>query len=227
MSACPPTCPAARRSRDEQTPSGTEVRSGRGGSGGVGRRRRLGSRSLVPVPDDARINPVLAVPTHAVYQAKHVVRPVDGIRPDRQPRPEGGGTTQAGRRRDDPGRTRKAAGRPRPEGGGTTQAGRRRDAPGRTRKDSEGGGTTQAGLGRRRDDPGRTRKAAGRRSDSRQREGGLDPDPTHGGTQPAHPDMARWHVPPYRRDSPLSMAAIPAPRVGSLARDSDLVTRIL
>ncbi len=46
----PPISPAARRSRDHQPPSGTEVLSGPGGPGGMGRRRRLGSRSPVPVP---------------------------------------------------------------------------------------------------------------------------------------------------------------------------------
>ncbi len=43
-----PISPAARRSRDRQPPSGTEVRSGPGGPGGMGRRRRLGSRSRAP-----------------------------------------------------------------------------------------------------------------------------------------------------------------------------------
>ena len=55
--------PAARRrrSRDRQPPSGTEVRSGPGGPGGVGRRRRLGSRRPRPGAGDVCVNPGLGV----------------------------------------------------------------------------------------------------------------------------------------------------------------------
>ena len=53
----PPISPAARRSRDRQPPSGTEVRSGPGGPGGIGRRRRLGSSSRPrPGAGDVGIN---------------------------------------------------------------------------------------------------------------------------------------------------------------------------
>jgi len=55
----PPISPAARRSRDRQPPSGTEVRSGPGGPGGMGRRRRLGSRRPRPGAGDVGINPGL------------------------------------------------------------------------------------------------------------------------------------------------------------------------
>ena len=42
-------------------PSGTEVRSGPGGTGGVGRGRRLRCRRPRPGAGDVRINPGLAV----------------------------------------------------------------------------------------------------------------------------------------------------------------------
>jgi hypothetical protein len=70
----PQTCPAARRSSDHQTPSGTEVRSGPDDTGGVGQRPRLGSRSLVPVPDDVSINPVLVVPIQWLWQVASKAR---------------------------------------------------------------------------------------------------------------------------------------------------------
>ena len=57
----PPISQAARRSRDHQPPSGTEVRSGPGGPGGVGRRRRLGSRRPRPGAGDVGVNPGLVV----------------------------------------------------------------------------------------------------------------------------------------------------------------------
>jgi hypothetical protein len=44
-------------------PSGTEVRSGPGGTGGVGRGRRLQCRRPRPGAGDVRINPGLAFPT--------------------------------------------------------------------------------------------------------------------------------------------------------------------
>jgi hypothetical protein len=55
----PPISPAALRSRDHQPPSGTEVRSGPGGPGGMGRRRRLGSRRPRPGAGDVGVNPGL------------------------------------------------------------------------------------------------------------------------------------------------------------------------
>ena len=57
----PPISPAAWRSRDHQPPSGTEVRSGPGGPGGMGRRRRLGSRRPRPGAGDVGVNPGLGV----------------------------------------------------------------------------------------------------------------------------------------------------------------------
>jgi hypothetical protein len=57
----PPISPAARRSRDRKPPSGNEVRSGPGGPGGMGRRRRLGSRRPRPGAGDVDINPGLGV----------------------------------------------------------------------------------------------------------------------------------------------------------------------
>ena len=49
----PPISPAALRSRDHQPPSG--------GPGGVGRRRRLGSRRPRPGAGDVGVNPGLGV----------------------------------------------------------------------------------------------------------------------------------------------------------------------
>ena len=46
--AGPPGSPAARRSRARQPPSDTEVWTGPGGPGGIGRRRRLRSRRPRP-----------------------------------------------------------------------------------------------------------------------------------------------------------------------------------